>query len=219
MWGKLSLAVFLCIGMVFAEENKGGGMIKLPVPNTMSVEEAIAKRRSVRVYKKGPLKLAEVSQLLWTGQGITDRMRGFRAAPSAGATYPLTLYLVVGEVEELETGVYKYLPELHALVQIKEGDVRKELARASLGQGMIAKAPASVVIAANYERTTARYGRRGIRYVHIEVGHVGENVYLQAEAMGLGTVAVGAFDDAGVARVLGIGKGEEVLYIMPVGRK
>lgn len=181
----------------------------------VSVEEALAQRRSVRSYQEGPLTLAELSQLLWAAQGITADWGG-RAAPSAGATYPLEVYVVVGEVAGLEVGLYLYRPEGHLLVRRKAEDLRAELASAALGQGWVRNAPVSLVIAASYERTTGRYGERGVRYVHIEVGHVGQNVYLQAGALGLGTVIVGAFVDQDVKELLGIE--EEPLAIMPVGR-
>ncbi|MDP8246621.1 MAG: SagB/ThcOx family dehydrogenase [Candidatus Tritonobacter lacicola] len=211
----LCVVAFLVSGMSSAND-----LIKLPEPlikGVMSVEEAISNRRSIRSYKKTGLTLNQVSQLLWAAQGITEKKRGFRSAPSAGATYPLTAYLVAGEVEGLAPGVYQYIPERHALRMVSGRDVRPGLARASYGQGWVAAAPATIVLAARYERTTRVYGKRGVRYVDIEVGHAGENIYLQATALGLGTVAVGAFSDDAVKKILGI---EEVpLYLMPVGVK
>lgn len=192
--------------------------VKLPQPRPsgeMSLEEALAARRSVRSYQDEALSLTELSQLLWAAQGITAHWGG-RTAPSAGATYPLEVYAVVGEVTGLEAGVFHYRPDGHLLVRRKAEDLRGELASAALGQGWVREAPVSLVIAARYERTTGRYGERGVRYVHIEVGHVGQNIYLQAEALGLGTVIVGAFDDQDVKTLLGIE--EEPLAIMPVGR-
>jgi SagB-type dehydrogenase family enzyme len=192
--------------------------VKLPEPkysSKVSVEEALKNRRSVRSYKKDPLTLEEVSQLLWAAQGKTAEWGG-RTAPSAGATYPLDTYLVAGNVTGLSAGVYKYDPDDHSIELIKNKDVRKDLADAALGQGSIAKAPISIVLAAVYSRTTGRYDERGIRYVDMEIGHVGENIYLQCETMGLGTVMVGAFDDEQVKKVLGIDAAP--LYIMPVGK-
>lgn len=191
--------------------------VKLPAARLvgdLSVEEALALRRSVRAYREEPLTLAELAQLLWAAQGITADW-GARTAPSAGATYPLQVYVVVGEVTGLEAGLYVYRPAGHHLVRRKAGDLRAELASAALGQGWVRAAPVSLVIVARYERTTGRYGERGVRYVHIEVGHVGQDVYLQAQALGLGTVMVGAFDDQDVKTLLGIE--EEPLAIMPVG--
>jgi len=196
--------------------------ISLPDPRLkgeMTLEEAILKRRSRRDLKDSPLTLAEVSQILWAAQGITDET-GLRAAPSAGALYPLELYLVVGErgVEGLEEGVYHYLPQSHSLEPTLEGDVRQTLARLSLEQMFIAEAPLSLLITAEYERTTRKYGDRGVRYVHMEAGHVAQNVYLQAEALVLGTVTVGAFQDEEIAQALALPSSYRPLYVMPIGR-
>jgi SagB-type dehydrogenase family enzyme len=184
----------------------------------MSLEEAILERRSRRDFKDSPLTLAEVSQIVWAAQGITDDT-GLRAAPSAGALYPLDLYLVVGEqgVEGLGEGVYHYLPQSHSLELALQGDVRQALARLSLDQTFIAEAPLSLVITAEYERTAKKYGERGARYVHMEAGHVGQNVYLQAEALGLGTVTVGAFQDEKIAQALNLPPSYRPLYVMPIG--
>ncbi len=197
------------------------GVIQLPAPSLtgeVSVEEAIASRRSIRSYADSPLTLQEFSQLLWAAQGITDPVRGFRSAPSAGATYPLTVFAAVSEggVLGLEPGIYEYLPEHHGLRLVRRGDFSEELAKAALGQAWVREAPVCLVIAADYSRTTRVYGERGVRYVHMEAGHVGENIYLQATAMGLGTVAVGAFHDDEMAEILQAGLSP--LYIFPVGR-
>jgi SagB-type dehydrogenase family enzyme len=182
----------------------------------MSVEEALVERRSERHYRPEPLSVAELAQLLWAAQGITAPDWGGRTAPSAGATYPLEVFAVVGAVEGLAAGLYQYVPDGHSLIHRKGGDLRAELSKAALGQPWVRDAPVVLVIAADYERTTQRYGDRGIRYVHMEVGHVGQNVHLQAEALGLGTVVVGAFSDGWVKRLLEIA--EEPLVLMPVGR-
>jgi len=190
--------------------------IRLPKPKekgSVSIEETLNKRRSVRDYKKASLSLEEVSQLLWAGMGKNLYRR---TAPSAGATYPLEIYLVVGEVEGLELGVYHYSITQHSLERTKEQDVRRGLCRAALEQRMIEKAPISMIIAADYGRTTGHYGQRGMRYIHMEVGHVGQNVSLQAVALNMGMVMIGAFDDQRVKEVLGIE--EEPLYIIPVGK-
>lgn len=190
--------------------------IKLPKPKTKSsssLEEALNKRRSVRDYKKSRLSLDQVSQLLWAASGINQYGRTF---PSAGATYPLETYLVVGEVEGLKTGIYHYLPNEHILKKIKDGDIRKKLSQAALGQGMIENAPVNIIIDADYYRTTTHYGERGKRYVHMEAGHVGQNVHLQAEVLNLGTVMIGAFRDERVKSVLGVK--EDPLYIIPIGK-
>lgn len=194
--------------------------IKLPSPrynSGVSIEQALLKRRSVRKYKAEPLTIAEVSQLLWSAQGITNPS-GFRTAPSAGALYPLEVYLVVGEVKGLSQGIYKYLPRQHELLKIKDGDARRELAIAALGQSWVKDAAVDIVFAAVYERVTRKYGKRGIRYVHMEVGHAAENVYLQAVSLKLGTVVVGAFEDEKVKRILNMAESEQPLYIMPIGK-
>ena len=198
-------------------------VVTLPKARTkgvMSLEEAIYVRRSRRSWKKDvKIPLRHVAQILWAAQGITNWEEGFRAAPSAGATYPLELYVVVkkGEVEGLDRGVYHYDPYKHCLVKTLDMDVTYELMEASLGQYWVGTAPVNLVIAAEYARTTRFYGDRGYRYVHMEVGHVGQNVYLQAEALGLGTVAIGAFYDNEVRKILGLSRNLAPLYIMPIG--
>jgi SagB-type dehydrogenase family enzyme len=195
--------------------------IRLPAPRLdgdVSVERALALRRSIRDYRDTPLALADVSQLLWAAQGVTSPREGYRTAPSAGATYPLELYTVSGRIMGLTAGVYRYAPHQHDLVVVRGGDVRTALAAAALGQTFIEQAAIILVIAAVYERTTRRYGERGIRYVHMEAGHASQNVYLQAVALRLGTVVVGAFDDTRVQQILQIPAGEHPLYLMPVGR-
>lgn len=195
-----------------------GEEIMLPEPKLkgdMSVEEAIAKRRSIRYYKDKPLTLEELSQLLWAAQGITEERRKFRAAPSAGATYPFEIYVVVGNVESLKPGIYHYDPFKHSLTLIKEGDYRADLQKAALNQQWVGKAAVDIVLVAFYERTTKYYGERGYRYVYMEAGHIGQNIYLQATALGLGTVAVGAFYDEDVAKILGTDG--DPIYIFPVG--
>ena len=198
-----------------------GERIKLPEPryeSETSVEEALIQRRSIRDYSGENLTLEELSQLLWAAQGITAPWGG-RTAPSAGALYPLELYVVVGTVEGLDKGVYRYRPEEHELEKVKDGDVRAELADAALGQGFIKDAAIDIVFTAVYERTTVKYRERGIRYVYMEAGHAAQNVYLQAVALDLGTVTIGAFFDDDVRAVVGMQEHENPLYIMPVGRK
>jgi SagB-type dehydrogenase family enzyme len=193
----------------------------LPEPalkGAMSLEEAISRRRSRREFEDSPLSAREISQILWAAQGITDP-GGLRAAPSAGALYPLDVYVLAGKqgVEGLGEGVYHYLPERHSLERILEGDIREPVAELASGQMYIAEAPVILVITGEYERTTQKYGDRGVRYVRMEAGHVGQNVYLQAEALGLGTVTVGAFLDAELAETLDIPASHEPLYVMPIG--
>jgi len=183
----------------------------------MSLEEAIKARRSVRDYTGEPVSLAEVAQLLWAAQGITSE-RGARAAPSAGGTYPLELYVVAGDVEGLPPGVYHYRPKTHDLVEWGPRDRRAALAEASLNQAWVRTAAVDIVIAAVYARTTQTYGERGIRYVDLEAGHAAENLCLQAVALGLGSVMVGAFYDDEVQGVLDLPADHEPIYVIPVGR-
>jgi SagB-type dehydrogenase family enzyme len=178
--------------------------------------EALQRRRSVRAFGKRQLSLQQVAQLLWAAQGYNDPS-GLRTAPSAGALYPLELLLVTGDVTALSAGVYRYRPQQHTLDRLAGDDRRVPLAQAALGQSWIADSAAVLVITAIYERTTRKYGERGRRYVHIEVGHAAQNALLQAAALGLGAAVVGAFDDAAVARLLELPTSEVPLYLLPVG--
>lgn len=195
-----------------AMENEN--VISLPEPKlkgTMSLEEAIQRRRSKRSYISQELTLEEISQLLWSVQGITDERMGFRAAPSAGALYPLEIYLLKAD------GLYLYLPDGHRIKRLSEKDLRRPLAQAALWQGFVAQAPIDIVICAVYERVTSKYGKRGVRYTDIEVGHAAQNLHLQAVVLGLGSVPIGAFDDDAVKKVLSLPKDHQPLYIIPVG--
>ena len=251
------LSLIICTLVVVA--GNGDITIRTPVPEVevkvkdvtvlpeaktkgkMSVEEALNERRSRRAFKDESMTLAQLSQILWAGQGRTGP-KGLRTAPSAGALYPIELYAVVSNVKNLEPGVYRYeaakgkltpgagvslstnlRPRVdyryqkgsQQLRKIKDGELREKLQQACLGQSSIGQAPVSIVIAADYARTAKKYEQRAQRYVHIEVGHIGQNIYLQAESLGLGTCAVGAFDDEQVKDLLGIR--EDPLYVMPVG--
>ena len=195
--------------------------IKLPKPKydgNISVEQALLERRSVRAYKDGPLTLNQVSQLLWAAQGITDTREMFRTAPSAGALYPLVVYIAIGAVEGVANGVYKYRPQQHKLVKVRNGNVRNELTIAALGQTCVGESAIVIVFSAVYERTTQKYGNRGIRYVHMEAGHAAQNVFLQAVSLDLGMVVVGAFKDDEVRKILNMSDKEQPLYIVPVGK-
>jgi SagB-type dehydrogenase family enzyme len=183
----------------------------------MSLQEALAHRRSVREFTQEALTLAEISQVVWAAQGVTTPQER-RTAPSPGATYPLEVYLVVGEVRNLAVGVYRYHPGPHRLELVAEGDIRLPVAEAAVGQTWISKAAMVAVIAAVFERTTAHYGKRGERYVYVEAGHAAQNMLLQATALGLGARPVGAFNDLGVSRLLLLPAGETPLYVIPVGR-
>ena len=194
-------------------------LVSLHEPSTrgeVSLESAIRQRRSERQFSKRALSLADVGQLLWAAQGITGR-DGARAAPSAGALYPLEVYVVAGAIDSLPAGVYRYRSRGHRLEAAASGDLRDALAKAAAGQSWVRKAPAVLVIAGVYERSAKKYGQRARRYTHMEVGHAAQNVYLQAETLGLGTVVVGAFDEAAVQRILGLPSDHLPIALMPVG--
>lgn len=228
----LLIAVFTvalgCSGLSEIAERvpPAGDTIKLPDPvlkGSMSVEEVLYTRRSVRQYKDEALDLATAAQLLWSAYGVTKihEKRGlyFKTAPSAGATYPLNVYLLAGNVTGLEQGLYKYIPESHALVLIMKGDFRKELTSVCYNQDMIEQAPLSIIHTAEYKRLTKRYGKRGEeRYVCMDLGHSAQNVYLQATALSLGTCAIGAFNDKMFIKLFELPAGETPLYVMPVGK-
>jgi SagB-type dehydrogenase family enzyme len=192
----------------------------VPLPSAgrggpLSVEAAIERRRSVREFMDAPVLLGELAQLLWAAQGVTDEGTSRRAAPSAGAKYPIEIFVVAGDVTDLSAGVYHYRPDTHSLKLVRRGDFRGALSDEALSQEWIEEAALDIVIAAFYERTREKYGQRAERYVHIEVGAVAENVYLQSESLGLGTTFVGAFSDEGVKELLRIDA--EPLGIMPIG--
>jgi SagB-type dehydrogenase family enzyme len=218
------IAIILLVGCESVEQvpqQTAISSIALPTPiyeSETSIEQALLERRSIREYTAEPLTLAEVSQLLWAAQGITHP-NGLRTAPSAGALYPLEILLLAGEVTDLGAGIYRYEPEGHELRLVLEGDHRQELSRAALNQSTLLDAPAVIVIAAVYERTTVMYGERGVQYVHIEVGCESENISLQAVSLDLGTVFIGAFHDDKVREVLHLEADERPLGLMPVGRK
>jgi SagB-type dehydrogenase family enzyme len=182
----------------------------------VALEKALFLRRSVREFRAAPLDLADVGQLLWAAQGSTRDAR--RTAPSAGALYPLETYLVASHVEGVPAGVYRYQSDAHRLTRLAAGNRAAALALAALGQDWLAEAAAIVVLAAVEQRTTAKYGRRGVRYVWMEAGHAAQNVLLQAAALGIGATPVGAFDDAQVHEVLGLSAAEQPLYLFPLGR-
>ena len=215
------LILSVTVQPVIAGQTMGNpSSINLPEPHTdagTSVEQALRLRRSVRTFAEKPLQLSEVAQLLWSAQGITSR-DGLRTAPSAGALYPLEIYLVAGSVNDLPVGVWHYLPDNHRLEQLNDTDIRNPLAHAALDQAWIREAAAVVVFAAVYERTTRKYGKRGIRYVYIEAGHAAENLFLQAVSLDLNTVIVGAFRDDAIRNALNLPQDHVPLILMPVGR-
>jgi len=220
-------------------ENAGQGseskIIQLPNPryeSETSVEKAISMRRSVRSYVEEPLSISDISQILWAAQGITRKREesptkwntkyewqgGLRTAASAGALYPMELYLIAGNVEGLSKGVYKYIPKNHSLMKVMEGDKRTEIYDVALKQGSIKEGAALIVMAGIYERTSFKYGERAERYVHMEVGFIGENIYLQGITLGIGTVMIGAFKDEELKKALNLPEDEHPLAIMPLGK-
>jgi len=218
----LILLAFLPGGCQAGEKGKAaqpGESIALPQPaldGKLSLEKALVSRRSVRDFKDQPITLAQLSQLLWSAQGITDP-QGFRTAPSAGALYPLEVYVVAGKVEGLPSGVYKYQPKGHQIVKVLSGDKRREVARAALDQEALVQGAVVLVFSGVYERTSWKYAERAERYVMIEVGHAAQNVLLQAWALGLGAVPVGAFQDEEIKKVASLGQDERPLLLVPVG--
>ena len=201
----------------------------LPSPHvegTVSVEEALTHRRSHRSYLKDAISAEDLSQILWAAYGITKPSSVYiqtsgdlRTAPSAGAMYPLELYVLIGNVTDLESGVYKYIPKGHKIIRTINREIRRELSTAALNQEMISTAPACLFYSAVFSRNTQRYGTRGReKYVCMDLGHSAQNVYLQAEALNLGTCAIGAFNDVAVKEVMQLPEEEEPLLIMPVGK-
>jgi SagB-type dehydrogenase family enzyme len=211
--GLLLGAAARCTMPLFPRAGAGGENIDLPAPRlegSMSLEETLANRRSVRSFAGERLALEEIGQLLWAAQGIT-RDWGARTAPSAGALYPLETYVATPK------GIYHYLPAGHRMVALLQMDVRQELWQAGLRQDSIRQSPAVFVFAAVYERTSGKYGERAVRYVHLEAGHAAENLLLQAVALGLGAVVIGAFYDEKVQGVLNLPQDHKPLYLIPVG--
>jgi SagB-type dehydrogenase family enzyme len=191
--------------------------IKLPEPDkSKPLAKLLVKRKSSRKYTLSPLKLEELSQLLWATYGLVNSRR--RVVPSAGATYPVEVYVFVKNIEGLKPGIYKYNEHEHSLILLKEGDYSKELSYACLNQDWVYTAPVNIVIVALYERTTSWYGERGFRYIYMEAGHIGQNIYLTCADLNLGTVAVGAFHDEEIKRIIGLGNEYIVLYVFPVGK-
>jgi SagB-type dehydrogenase family enzyme len=201
--------------------NSGRETLALPTPRLeggCSIESALHKRRSVRAFGGEALTLAELAQVLWAAQGVVDADGG-RTAPSAGALYPLEVYAAAGRVAGLPPAVYKYLPKVHRLQCWAEGDRLDDLASAAWNQPFLKRAAAVLVFAAVDARTTAKYGERGIQYVHIEIGHAAQNALLQATALGLCAVPVGAFDEREAGKRLQLPRAEGVRYLLPLGKQ
>ncbi len=196
--------------------------IKLSDPVTsggMPLNDALYNRRSVREYADSPIKESALSNLLWSAAGISDPDSGLRTVPSAGALYPLEIYVAVGFVENFEPGLYKYSSDDHVLHLIRPGDFRNELYEAAIRQVWIREAAAVILISAVFERTSKVYGDRSERYVYIEAGHCAQNIYLQAEALSIGTTAVGAFNDTSVSDIFYLPSDESPIYLLPLGMR
>lgn len=225
VFGGLALLIMgaqtVCLNwsLLMAQSNQGK-VVKLPPASRdsrFSLEKAMDRRHSVRHFTAQALTIEQVSQLLWAAQGL-NRPARYRTAPSAGALYPLETYILVGRVADLEPGIYKYQPASHELVLTTPGDRRAELSRAALRQGSIKRAPVVMVLCAVFDRITGKYGRRGIQYTFMEAGHAAQNFLLQAVALELGAVPVGAFSDHKVKAVLELPANEEPLYLLAVGK-
>ncbi len=204
-----------------SRHNKPQPVIRLPEPlfiSEISIEEALQKRRSVRHYKNEPLQLKDISQLFWAAQGITSTGDGGRTAPSAGALYPLELYLVCWNINGLLPGVYHYLPADHSLELVINNDKRKTMTIAALNQDAVNKCAAVIVIAAVYKQILLKYLKRGKRFVHMEAGHAAQNILLQAVSLNIGTVVMGAYIDALVKKALQLPRNTKPLYLIPVGK-
>ena len=196
------------------DSNMEGEKVILPRPETesdISLEEALSQRRSVRSFSSEELSLDQISQILWAAQGITKESTGARTSPSAGALYPLEIFLLKSD------GVFHYIPDGHKIIRLNSDDLRQKMVQGTLYQSFIAEAPINLIITAVYERTTSKYGDRGIRYVHLEAGHTCQSILLEAVALGLGAVPVGAFDDIYVQDLLDLPQDLITLYIVPIG--
>ncbi len=234
------------VGVLYHQWSKPGHLLDLPVPGWggrpptyktypdaervvlpdprgfrgLSTEEALENRRSVRTYANEPLSLDALSRLLHAAQGVTEERLGFRAAPSAGALYPVEVYPVVHSVSGLPSGLYHYAVREHALERLQQRDLRGAVTQAGLYQGFLGQANVCFVLSAVFQRTRWKYHERAYRYVLLEVGHVGQNLYLQATSMGLGACAVGAFLDDALNDLLRVdGLEEAALYMVSVGER
>ncbi len=187
--------------------------------NGLTVEKAIANRRSQRDFSGESMSLPELSHLLLYSSGLTNKRQGLRAAPSAGATYPIEVYTIANNIESLARGIYHYLISSHELELIREGDFGNEMSRAALQERMFKQANVIVALSAVFQRTQQRYRERAQRYICFEAGHIAQNTYLVATSLGLGACAIGAFYDDEFNRLLGLdGKNESVLYLLAVGK-
>lgn len=192
-------------------------LIKLPVhQKDLALSKLLEGRESIRKFADRSISLQELSSILWAGQGMKESSKK-RTTPSAGALYPIELFVIAGNIAGLKAGVYHYENSSHSLKLIVAEDKRKELLnKGALRQEWVSTAPAILVITFVKSRTSEKYGERAMRYIEIETGSSMQNIYLMAQSIGLGTCAVGAFDDAKVKSIIGL-KEEEVALLMPIG--
>lgn len=217
-WGffVIILAGFavICLGQYKAMVSTSKKIVQLPEPRLegpVSLEQTLTERRSVREFTSEPLNLEQIGQLAWAAQGVTEKKRGFRTAPSAGAIYPMKLYFAT------QDGVFVYHPEEHSLEKVLSEDVRNKLSKAALRQSWMAEAACDVVIAGSEQKVAAKYGNRARRYMLLEAGHIAQNIHLQAVSLKLGSVSVGAFDINQVHNICSMPRALEPIYIIPVG--
>lgn len=213
--------VFLKDGECHMSQSKETGIIKLSKPDrtgNASLEQALSGRRSIRDFSDSRLTLEQISQLLWAACGISGP-HGFRTAPSAGALYPLDVYIVSGSNIGLDAGIYHYNVNNHSLNKLSTTDLRADFCKAALSQSAIKKAPVTFLMTGVFKKTTVKYGHRGFQYVYMEAGHAGQNILLQAWSLGLGALPIGAFQDNEIKRLMNFSADEHPLYLIPVGYK
>ena len=209
----VSLFLSICLSQNRSEVTRE--MIELSEPDVtgnMSLEKALSQRRSVRQFSDKPVSEKKLSQLLWAGQGITEKSRGFRTAPSAGALYPLKLFAVNSK------GVFEYIPEGHKMVKRIDRNVKGALAKAALGQSWVKEAALNIIIAGDEKILATKYGGRAKRYMLLEAGHAAQNILLQATSLDLGSVPVGAFSIRSVEKLLNLQNDFKPLYIICIGQ-
>jgi SagB-type dehydrogenase family enzyme len=214
-WWVCTLVALVLVGPVpLYGQDVEADEVALPAPSTdgqVSLEAAIAGRRSVKEFDATPLTPQELGQLAWAAQGITEPEKGFRAAPSAAAMYPVHLYLVTAD------GLYRYVPAGHKLEHMPLPDAQAALRGVTADQPSIQQAPLTVIITADFEPLRERFGERADGFVYMEAGHVGQNLQLQARTLGLGSLPVGGFDPARVAEALSLPDNHAPIYTMPIG--
>ncbi|MBA7482045.1 hypothetical protein ES707_17526 [subsurface metagenome] len=189
-------------------------IVRLTKPNltgTVSFEEALAERRSVRLFASKQLDSEQIGQLAWAGQGITDQQRGLRTAPSAGETYPIDLYFAT------EEGLFVYRPAEHSLEQTSDQNIRGRLAAAASMQESVATAGCNIIVAGSVRKLTKQFRTKARTYMLLEAGHIAQNIQLQAVCLDLGSVTIGGFNTKDVSRICRLPRGMEPLYIICVG--